>query len=97
MPSRTSSVRRIVGASVADNIRFSNLVFAIVAGALIWFTPLNAYDWPGGVFIAVIIVALLVSWGFDLYERHRQGEKLFDRTQDLDRPGGPYDHLHGRK
>jgi hypothetical protein len=99
MGDQMSVVRRITGETVGGKIRFANMVFAIVGCAFIWFGGLDHYDWSGTVFFGVITLNFLVSVGFDLVKAHRDGIRFWPRIggpEDLDRPGGPYDHLHGR-
>lgn len=87
--------RGIVGMTAADRIRFANLIFGVIFGAVIWFGHLASYGWVTGVYLIVIFGSLLVAWVLD-WRGRRRGDRLLDCSEDLDRPDGPYDRLHGR-
>lgn len=78
-----------------DRIRFALIGFAVGAGGMGIIAGPGLADWVAPTFVAVAVGLAFATAVVNLVEQHRRKLPLFG-PEDLDRPGGPYDHLHGR-
>lgn len=86
----------IIGTTLAERVRFGSAVFAVLAFIAI-VAGLSHYDLVVDVLVAVTVGLFLVSMAFGVAERSRRDENArLGGPEDLDRPGGRYDALHGR-
>ncbi|SDS20680.1 hypothetical protein [Microlunatus soli] len=75
--------------------RLANAIFGL-AGGLAIVLGLHRYGWVVTVYVVVIVATLLITSGLELAGRGK-AQKTIGGPEDLDRKGGPYDHLHRSK
>lgn len=80
--------------TMAKKIRLGNAVFAL-AGLLAIVLGLNRYEQAVWALVVAMVAGVLLSSGIELACGAKRGP---GGSEDLDRAGGRYDHLHaGRK